>query len=261
MIKYLLILFLLLIPTAQAGFSERSSHAFDFESGSSQSLTSADNADLDLGANLTLELWAKFESIPSAAGGSDQTLIAKYNAGANQRAYRWTYNGDGTNIEFQWGTSTDGAGAGSVATLECASGLSVGIWNHLAVVNRSAGTADIYLNGQPITCTGTVNTVIFNSTATFGIGDSAGFGFADGIFDEVRVWNISRTRAEIQDNMRREIPPSTRGLVGYWRFDGDSPLSEEPGVGPNVNNLTNNNGTFHTADSVPLINRSNREME
>jgi hypothetical protein len=43
-----------------------------------------------------------------------------------------------------------------------------------------------------------------------------------GLLDEVRFWNVSRTQSEIIDCWNRTLTPKDReqrGLIGYWRFD------------------------------------------
>jgi gliding motility-associated-like protein len=42
-----------------------------------------------------------------------------------------------------------------------------------------------------------------------------------GYIDEVRVWNVARTQAQITANMLNLPTPATQpGLLGYWKFDG-----------------------------------------
>ena len=40
-----------------------------------------------------------------------------------------------------------------------------------------------------------------------------------GKMDEVRIWNIARTEAEIQASMNTSLTGNEAGLVGYWNFD------------------------------------------
>lgn len=40
-----------------------------------------------------------------------------------------------------------------------------------------------------------------------------------GSFDEIRLWNLRRSTAQIQEAMRRPLFGNESGLVGYWRFD------------------------------------------
>tara|TARA_B100000809_G_C15114570_1_gene521900 strand:+ start:869 stop:1264 length:396 start_codon:yes stop_codon:yes gene_type:complete len=41
----------------------------------------------------------------------------------------------------------------------------------------------------------------------------------DGKIDEVRIWNVARTEAEIQATMNSSLTGKEEGLVGYWNFD------------------------------------------
>jgi hypothetical protein len=50
---------------------------------------------------------------------------------------------------------------------------------------------------------------------------------ANGAIDEVRIWNVARTQAEIQANMSQPLSGSEIGLIGYWQFNA----MEDLGVG------------------------------
>ena len=40
-----------------------------------------------------------------------------------------------------------------------------------------------------------------------------------GAIDEVRIWNVARTDADIQHDYERILQGNETGLVGYWRFE------------------------------------------
>jgi hypothetical protein len=46
--------------------------------------------------------------------------------------------------------------------------------------------------------------------------------FFSGSIDELRVWSVARTGAEIQQTMSARLTGSEANLVGYWRFDEGS---------------------------------------
>ena len=43
-----------------------------------------------------------------------------------------------------------------------------------------------------------------------------------GLIDEVRVWNIARTEADIRSDMHTQLNGDEPGLVGYWNFDEET---------------------------------------
>ena len=41
-----------------------------------------------------------------------------------------------------------------------------------------------------------------------------------GLIDEVRIWNVARTGAEIRSDMNSQLTGDESGLIAYWKFDG-----------------------------------------
>ncbi len=64
----------------------------------------------------------------------------------------------------------------------------------------------------------------------------------DGTMDEVRIWSVARTEAQIAGAKNLRLCSGTPGLVGYWNFTGNS-LLDASGNG--------NNATAITAVSFP----------
>jgi len=95
-------------------------------------------------------------------------------------------------------------------------------WFHLALVN-SGGTATLYINGIQ---RGTPKTGYSISAAGsfFTIGQQfSGFNEPiNGSIDELRVWSVARTPAEIKQSMLAGVAPSTTGLVAYYNFNEGS---------------------------------------
>ena len=112
-------------------------------------------------------------------------------------------------------------------------------WAHLAAtVHGTTGT--IYINGVAVG-TGVVNAAPNNLRTNNYIGRSnyAADGYANAIFDDVRIWNVARTQSQIQAFMHHSLAGTEPGLVGYWRLD--------EGVGTNAADST---GNGHTLDLV-----------
>ena len=94
------------------------------------------------------------------------------------------------------------------------------VWTHWAVTYDGAGTWRAYKNGQPTP----TPTFSFNYGAQTGfvyVG-SRGTGGGDhfkGEVDEVRVWNVERSAAEILANYNTQLSGSPAGLLVYYRFN------------------------------------------
>ncbi|OQX51539.1 hypothetical protein B5M47_00310 [candidate division CPR3 bacterium 4484_211] len=100
-------------------------------------------------------------------------------------------------------------------------------WQHIAI---TTGTAE--------------------NASNLDIGRTADANYLGGKIDEVRLWNDVRTAAEIQQNMFKQIDPSSANLVGYWRFNentGTTAFDETT----NNNDGTLTNGPIWTTGFVP----------
>ncbi len=118
-------------------------------------------------------------------------------------------------------------------------------WTHLSGTYDGAQLR-LYLDGQldtEMVLTGSIST----SDGSLFIGaDPTEPLFTAGRLDEVCVWNIARTQAEIQASMNMKMLGTETGLVGLWRMDegmGQTVLDASP------NGLTATLGTGAGADS------------
>ncbi len=92
-------------------------------------------------------------------------------------------------------------------------------WYHVSFT-RSGGTWKAYLNGveAPTNNVNTTNT----PNAPSGITSIGGFpasGKFIGMIDEVRIWNIVRSDADINSSMNQQLDGNETGLVAYYNFD------------------------------------------
>ncbi len=96
-------------------------------------------------------------------------------------------------------------------------------WFHMAYVVTTTNYT-IYVNGQQLTNGGyglAGTPLLYNSThpdITIGTYFPGGSQFR-GQLDEIRVWNVARTQAQIQSNLTARLAGSESGLVDYYRFD------------------------------------------
>lgn len=91
-------------------------------------------------------------------------------------------------------------------------------WHHVAGVMDN-GTLSIYVDGVQVGSR--TSSPISTSVNSVYIGESIGFPgrVFDGRIDEVRIWNIARTQADISANMTVNLPGTTTGLIGYYKMD------------------------------------------
>ncbi len=61
--------------------------------------------------------------------------------------------------------------------------------------------------------------------------------FADVTVDEVRIWNVARTPAEIQSTMNTALTGSEPGLLLYYDFDEGVPGGDNTGVAAVANRV------------------------
>ena len=100
--------------------------------------------------------------------------------------------------------------------------LSEGTWFHIAGVLGKGGMK-LYLNGV----------LVGNPVAgLYRVADEPGSFLGmdnnpeerptlNGQLDEVRIWGIARTEAQIRSTMRTPLQGDEPGLVGYWKFEGE----------------------------------------
>jgi len=134
-------------------------------------------------------------------------------------------------------------------------------WTHIALTYSSIfiGSVRVYANGN------LVDTYL--GSGVIGDADTANNAFRIGFrqalsntpfvgrIDDVRIWNVTRTQAQIQDAMHRLLTGSITGLRGAWRFDDARRSANAPYVWTMPDSSGNAaNGTLlgYSAAAAPL---------
>lgn len=124
----------------------------------------------------------------------------------------------------------------------------VGTWVHLAFVGST--DTKLYVNGA----LQDVNLATISLPLGQIGGDMAGRynNHMRGAIDEVRVWNVARSQADIQANMYRALSLPQPNLVAYWRFDEGTGASAYDGSG-NGWTGTLMNGPVWVPSTAPFV--------
>lgn len=115
----------------------------------------------------------------------------------------------------------------------------IGEWTHVAGTYDGA-TAKLYINGG-LVAQQTFSLSMGSGSTGLYIGGTY-FQSFEGLIDEVRLWNITRTQAEIQSKMNTTLIGNESGLVGYWKFDETAGAAIAVDATANHNDLNVQNG-------------------
>jgi hypothetical protein len=173
----------------------------------------ADSASLDLTTGMTLEAWVN----PQTKNGWRTVLLKE---APDSLSYALYASDDATRPD---GYARIGGIPRRVQGYS--SSLATNEWNHLTATYES-GTLRLYVNGLPVG-TEHFSGPIETSAQALRLGGSSVWGdYLRGMVDEVRIYNVALTQAQIQIDMQRSVEPgalapatSTAGLVAAYGFN------------------------------------------
>lgn len=159
-------------------------------------------------------------------------------------------------LDLYFFNSTNSTGYAVTAPGFLVSGLR-GRWTRLAISITSAGVAAatyVYRDGNGVLQTNSTALVPgiqggLGFTGSLIIGNTTGINEpAPGPIDDIRVWNTTRSAAEILDKWEKVMPPTTTGLVSNWRFDD---LTTNPPASTTTDSIIAQTATLNGAGSFP----------
>jgi len=205
----LLSLFIIYPLHAQIG-----GNALNFD-GSNDSVSIPSSAQLNFGTstNFTLEAWVKLYSSQTNYTG----IIAKAD-NSSSTFYQLVIVENKIAAEVSNGGAFAGTGQGFWGTTN----LFDSSWHHVAmVVTRSSQNVKLYVDG--VVEADTIHSAVvsdLNNTGNMLLGcDRTYSQHFKGSIDEVRVWNVARSSADINTYKSVEIDPLTSGLMAYYRLN------------------------------------------
>lgn len=235
---------LLLAILTVSGFAQNFGVQFDGTSGGYISLCPSE--DFDLTEGFTLEAWI-FAQEWKAESWQGSIITRDQSGPDNGYAFRAGKNGtlsmvirvDGNWFEVQ----SDPI-------------MNTNQWYHVATV-VNGNTLSLYINGGLVTSATFSGTFDNNDQAVI-IGESLGWPGRNwnGILDEVRIWNVARTAAEISDNQQTAFTGTESGLVAYLPMnEGSGTASQNIADGSCNGNFVDLDGNSSWQDgySIPAI--------
>ncbi|MFC2110852.1 HYR domain-containing protein [Bacteroidota bacterium] len=97
-------------------------------------------------------------------------------------------------------------------------------WVHVSATLSASGYGKIYWNGV-LKAQGQIYTAPTVTRTINRIGRSNwNDAYYNGIYDEMRIWKVERTQAQIQASMNNVVNPSDPNLIAYWNLN-DGPIS------------------------------------
>jgi hypothetical protein len=220
--------------TADTPFTE-STEAVRLVRASNQYLSAPNSSSLNIVGDMTLEAWIKPASVP-ASDNVTHTIISKYNddSTAHQAWIFGLFYKPGVGLGISLLIFKDGT---TFETFFEPYAFFTDSWIHVAAVFTAASKqVEFFINGSSIgVYTDDLVDAIQSTTTEVEIG-----GFRngevenfDGCIDEVRIWNTTRSAAQLLASVIHEIGDSGTGmpltLVAYWPFES---MLRNPSLSP-----------------------------
>ncbi|MCL4706969.1 hypothetical protein KJ068_17510 [bacterium] len=170
----------------------------------------------DSGLKFTIEAWVKMDGL--TISGVSGTVVAKGFGSAGEQYALDVLSGSTRFYVFDGSTNL---AIISIPEITVAEG-----WVHLAAVfDVSQNLMQLYKNGALAGSTTPLASLI-STTEPVSIGSKKSDSFSttytetfNGKIDEVRIWNVARSAADISGKMSCELTGTEAGLVAYYKFN------------------------------------------
>jgi hypothetical protein len=170
----------------------------------------AHNASIDLTRTVTMEAWIKVDRF----GATWTPVLHKGTGAGNERTYSLWLNSNGS-LLLSTGNGVD-QGAQSAAGL-----IALDRWQHVAAtIDRNAGVAKIYIDGveRGSSAIGTASSRSTTNPLLIGrTSEAGGYAGFEGTIDDVRIWSVVRSAADIAASRDAELTGAEAGLAAYLK--------------------------------------------
>jgi hypothetical protein len=202
----------------------------------SNKITFASTPTIPVGnSNYTLEAWVKPNTVSGANG-----IVGWGNWGGGNQVNALRFDGPTKLHNYWWGNDL-------VVSIPNALD---GNWHHVAATFDGT-TRSIYWDGvlkgsdspggHNVTISDNMNIAATNNGEYF-----------DGAIDEVRIWSVGRSQAQIQDNMNSQIPENSAGLSAYYQFNEGTGTVAADATGNANNGTLSNSPAWVNPSTAPI---------
>ncbi len=190
--------------------------------------------------NWTIEAWFK-DQTPGGYNHAFQKIVAKADETVSSEAPYFLIIG---NNELRAGIQHDYEYKFTSFSL---ASTTANAWHHAAAtLDATTNTVTLYLDGVQV-----AQSVLFELSSgntvpvSIGRGGNAGYYF-NGKIDDVRLWSVVRTPAEIASNYSAEFSAPPAGLVANWKFDEATGTTAADSTAAPADASLNGGATFST---------------
>jgi len=204
-------LLIMLFSTVMFAVSAQN-YALKFD-GTNDKVGILDSPELNPTSGMTIEAWINaYEWNSNIWGG---VIVGKQGTNPD-KGYCFTA-GENGRVEF---TVSINEGWKAVSTPAL---LGTNAWYHIAGVYTGTQVM-LYINGQLIQTEDAIGELTHGTGVVMNLGDNPTWPgrFWNGRLDEIRIWEVARTEAEIQANMSVELSGTESGLVAYYPMNEGS---------------------------------------
>jgi hypothetical protein len=213
-----------------------SGYALDFTASSNQNIQVPHANSLNATTEVSIMGW-----IRPTAGGVTKTIITKRQNSVGQET---NYGMDYHNGQLRFFTNS---GSGFNIYTTSTGDVTLNEWNHIAGTYKN-GTVRIYVNGILQSGSGSLPASLTPNNRNLIIGGNENTQYFDGGIDEVSIWNVELSQAQIRERICKKITagdPIYCDLKAYFKFD------------ENVGNtlfdyVSGNNGTLFNSPAYQL---------
>ncbi|HVY39322.1 MAG TPA: LamG domain-containing protein [Polyangia bacterium] len=118
----------------------------------------------------------------------------------------------------------------------------VNVWHHVAYTyDTRTGLSTLYVDGAAVDSQANETDGRTPTSVWLGSFDGSGRLYS-GLMDEVRVWNVTRTAAQVAADRAHTAPGAVPGLVAYWTFDDTTSGGRVLDASGNGNTMTLGDG-------------------